>query len=205
MINKHHTGFTLVELLVTLTLAATLLAIGMPSFKETIRKDRLVSISNHLIGSFNLAHDEAVKRLTPVTVRKEDPFWEKGWIIFADVNGNGTFNDNGNTDLCEPNEDCLLKQYPAIANHYTLRSNSTAFVNRVTYLPSGKTNSTMGSFIACGNTDQNNLPEPHTSRLIIINRLGRTRIGRDNDLNGIPEKDNGKEVIHCTQSPFFAS
>ena len=58
-------GFTLVELIVTLVLAALVLALGVSSFQEMIRSNRLTTIVNELVGALNLARSEAIKRGVP--------------------------------------------------------------------------------------------------------------------------------------------
>lgn len=63
-------GFTLIELVVTLVVAAVIVAWGLPSFKNLIISNRLVSQTNDLIGSLNLARSEAIKRGSTVSVCK---------------------------------------------------------------------------------------------------------------------------------------
>ena len=55
-------GFTLVELMITLAIAGILVAVGIPSFNSTISSNRLTSYANELVTALNLARSEAVKR-----------------------------------------------------------------------------------------------------------------------------------------------
>jgi type IV fimbrial biogenesis protein FimT len=55
-------GFTLVELMVTLTVASVLLVIAVPSFRNLIVSNALTTAANELVGALNLARMEAVKR-----------------------------------------------------------------------------------------------------------------------------------------------
>lgn len=55
-------GFTLVELLITLAIAAILLMAGVPSFQSTIVTNRLATASNGLLEGLNLAKSEAIRR-----------------------------------------------------------------------------------------------------------------------------------------------
>ena len=61
-------GFTIIELMVTLAMAAILLAIAIPSFRETMARNRIVTQSNELVGAVNLARSEAITRNTNVTL-----------------------------------------------------------------------------------------------------------------------------------------
>lgn len=83
-----NTGFTLVELLITVAIAAIVLTLGVPSFQETIRTNRLATATNELIGSFSLARSEAIRRRAPITICASsdqatcsDAAWSEGWIV----------------------------------------------------------------------------------------------------------------------------
>ena len=184
-------GFTLVELMITVAISGILLSVGIPSFNQTIANGRLTTNINRLVTALNYARSEAVKRNQTVTVRKlgaNSADWADGWTIFVDLNGDG-LNDGAN--------DTLLRQYEAIPANYTLKASG---VDRVIYRPSGMSGSS--SFVLCDNSDGNNLPEANTSRLMLINTVGRVRIGSDTDNDGIQEKSDGTEIIHCINSPF---
>lgn len=64
MLNKKHKkqqGFTLLELMVTLAIAAIVLTIAVPSFTGMIVRNSLTSETNEFISAFNLARNEAIK------------------------------------------------------------------------------------------------------------------------------------------------
>ena len=61
-------GFTLVELMVTLAVAAILMALAVPSFTSVINGNRLTSTANELVSSLQLARSEALRRNTQVRV-----------------------------------------------------------------------------------------------------------------------------------------
>jgi type IV fimbrial biogenesis protein FimT len=193
-------AFTLIELVMTMAIAGILVTIAIPSFNSTLTSSRLTNYANDLVGALNLARSEAVRRGVSVTVRKIDNFsytnlgagvnWETGWDIFTDINNDGKF-DVG---------DALIRTYPQLQSSYTLRGNNN-FINYIRYTPLGISNS-IGSFVICNNSDGNNIPEKYTSKLITINFSGRPHMGVDSNDNGIPEKENGTEIISCTVSPF---
>lgn len=58
----HERGFTLVELVITLVVAAILFAVAIPSFNNLINTNRLTTATNTLVGALNTARMEAIKR-----------------------------------------------------------------------------------------------------------------------------------------------
>jgi type IV fimbrial biogenesis protein FimT len=54
-------GFTLIELMVTIAVAAILIAIAVPSFKTLTVSNALTTTANDMVGALNLARMEAIK------------------------------------------------------------------------------------------------------------------------------------------------
>ena len=82
-------GFTLIEAMVVLVIAAILLVIGIPSFRDASVGSRLRDLANDLNASVQVARSEAIKRNVPVTLCRstdgatctDDDDWGQGWII----------------------------------------------------------------------------------------------------------------------------
>ena len=95
-----HGGFTLVELLVVVTLTAVLVIIAVPSFKDLIERNRIAGEINSLVSDLQFARSEAIKRgRTQVvcvsssgTACMDADTWHSGWIVFSDDDGSGTLN-----------------------------------------------------------------------------------------------------------------
>ncbi len=98
--SRTSTGFTLIELIVTMAVLSIVLAIAAYSFKDLLFKGRVTSAANELVGALNLARSEAVTRGRPVVVARigSGSSWAGGWNVFVDTNDNGTL-DSGEVEL----------------------------------------------------------------------------------------------------------
>jgi type IV fimbrial biogenesis protein FimT len=76
-----HRGFTLIELMITLSILTVLLLLAAPSYREYTANQRVKSLSNDLLVSLRFARNEAVKRNASVSVVADDAGWAAGWSI----------------------------------------------------------------------------------------------------------------------------
>ena len=65
-------GFTLVELMITLAVAVILVTVAIPSFRDTLARNELITTTNAWVGAINAARAEAVKRNQSVALCGED-------------------------------------------------------------------------------------------------------------------------------------
>jgi type IV fimbrial biogenesis protein FimT len=84
-------GFTLIELMVTLTVLAILLSIAAPSFTSLMSANRMSTQANEFMGALNLARAEAVRRGQPVAIASLDGSsnFSKGWKVFTNSDADG--------------------------------------------------------------------------------------------------------------------
>lgn len=75
-------GFTLIELVVTIAVVGIFAAIAMPSFSGMIANNKSSGIATDLYFSLAKARSEAVKRNTDVTLAPNSGGWKKGWSIY---------------------------------------------------------------------------------------------------------------------------
>lgn len=87
-------GFTLVEMLITVTIMAILAAVAVPSFTRLVANNRMVSSTNDLKMSLQNARSEAMRRgsVRGVSLRSTsgDESFVGGWQIFTDDGRDGT-------------------------------------------------------------------------------------------------------------------
>lgn len=97
---KAQSGFTLVELMITLAVAIIVMGIGIPSFLKMVSTNQAAGYSNDLVMAIRLARSEAVKRGSSVAVCASNADqtacsgsdWNNGWIVFSDDNSDGIVN-----------------------------------------------------------------------------------------------------------------
>ena len=83
-------GFTLVELLVVMTIGAILVAAAVPSMSWFIATTRAGNASNTMVAAFELARSEAIRRNTIVSVcRTLDPNAAEAAVACTNAAGNG--------------------------------------------------------------------------------------------------------------------
>ena len=78
----HARGFTLIELMVTVTVLAILMGVGIPSFRSFVQGQKVKSATHDLMTALTLARSEAVKRNTNVTLAPTTAdAWASGWTV----------------------------------------------------------------------------------------------------------------------------
>lgn len=171
-----HSGFTLIELIVTMAIAAAVLTLGVPGLRELIRNNSRTAHVNDFVSTLNLARSEAIKRGVWVALCKSSDgsscntstcasdgtnCWEKGWIAFVDSNANGTL-DSGEQ---------ILRVHESLKEGFTLRTD-TNFSNWIAFLPDGLSRGTSGPF-ANGTFNICDSRGTNQARFIAINTVGR--------------------------------
>jgi type IV fimbrial biogenesis protein FimT len=175
-------GFTLLELMVTLAVAAILFSVAVPGFQSMVQRNRVITYTNDFIATVNFARSEAIRTGSPVSICASSDganctgSWSQGWIVFANRDGDSPAEvDAGGT---EP----VLKVHEALNTNYTLASDAV-FTNGVTYDAAGAANAT-GALAVCYDGT------PARSRAIVLTRL-RPRVATDTDGDHIPNLDGG--------------
>ena len=85
--NRNHrrsAGFTIMELMITVAIAAILITIAVPNFKLQIEQGRFTSAANEIVTALNYARGEAIRRSRPVSVARAGATWDLGWNAFVD-------------------------------------------------------------------------------------------------------------------------
>ncbi len=94
-------AFTLVELIVTISIVAIMAAIAIPSFNNMILNSRLASFSNDFVNSVALAKNTAVSQRATVQIAPIDGSWNNGWQVLSGGETLGTFDALNQLKLAE--------------------------------------------------------------------------------------------------------
>ena len=172
------TGFTLVELILTMALLGILATIAFSSFGTLIQSNRIATQSNDFMSALMLARSEALKRNSRITVCRSvngsacatSGGWEQGWIIFADTDNDATV-DVGET---------IVQVYSALNANSSLQG-ETNVAAYISYIPTGITqlvggSTQSGTLVMC---DDRGWGE--AARAIIIRATGRPRVAGATD------------------------
>ena len=178
-------GFTLLELLVGLTIAGVLAAMAIPSFTGMIHDQRIANESNRLVVGLNLARSEAAKRRRTIslcpstngTACSGATNWEAGYIVFV--------NDDADTPAAVDAGETVVRIFETAPGNVTLRSGD--FTNFISYAATSFSNAA-GTFTSC---DQRG---PSRARGVLINAVGRARVSGDANADGIHEDRNGNDL-----------
>ena len=166
------TGFTLIELMVTIVVAAIILTVAIPSFKEIIDNNRLVTQVNAFTTSLAMTRSEAIQRAQQVTMCKSangtscttSGNWEQGWIVFEDVNGDGS---NSGDDT--------IRVFSGLPTGYTVRVSGN-FSDWLAYSRTGMSTGSSGAGVAAIFRVCTADAVTTKSRAIDINTTGRARL-----------------------------
>ena len=90
-------GFTLIELMIAIALVAILLATAVPALDDFTNDARQTGAINDFISSIHIARNTAITTNSRVTMcasasgtNCELTSWDSGWIVFGDLNSNGS-------------------------------------------------------------------------------------------------------------------
>jgi len=193
---RAQSGFTLIELIVVMAVAAILLGVGVPSFTSAIKNSRQSSTYQSIVGALYLARSEAVKRSNMITVcaRKSatacdtSADWKQGWIVFNEMPQLG--NEIGRID---PGE-AVLALYEEVKNDVVVEgmprgTNNTLTQHFIQYGPQGFSNWRGGTIVICDDRKEKK------AKAMNIVPTGDIRKARPpNGSNSIPTDFNGDPV-----------
>jgi type IV fimbrial biogenesis protein FimT len=91
---NRQSGFTMVEMIMTVAVGSILLTIAIPSFRYVTNSNRIAAEINGLLGDLQFARSEAIKEGVSVSVCVSSNgtacagtnTWQNGWIVMSSAN-----------------------------------------------------------------------------------------------------------------------
>lgn len=164
-------GFTIIELMVTLSIVAILVGLAAPSLRDTIMNIRITGQTNDLMSDLALARSEAAKRNVPVVVCTSSngttcsaTAWNLGWLVYPDLDVSGTQ---------QVATEKALKTRATLEGQNSLALTCAPTTNSITYRPTGTSGSPSAIFTLCDTRTTVN-----AGRTIAINSTGRALAAR---------------------------
>jgi len=166
-------GFSLIEVIVTMAIAAVVLSIGIPSFQSYTQNNRQTIVVNELATALRLARNSAIThRIRTVVCKSADSIncttmgtWTQGWIVFTDTDNNNTLDAGEN----------ILRVHGPVQGNVTISGNANT-ADLIAFNPQGILASLNGRITYCDSRGND------FATALFISRGGRVRFEDDGNL-----------------------
>lgn len=127
---NHQSGFSMVELMITLAILAIGLSLAAPSFTDMMTNNKVTSATNELIGAIQYARAEAAVRGYPVVLCNgnatgsdcaSNQTWSGDWLVVGEIN---------------PGNKEVIRVFPKQPNAVVVKSPSST-VQDIRFKPNG--------------------------------------------------------------------
>lgn len=179
-------AFTLIELLIAISIISILFGYALPSFDDLLKKSKIKANLSRLTQTIQMSRLEAITKNVRVTLCPTNngsncsSDWSVGYMAFVDKKGDREFNG----------KDILLYQFNSTDEKSRLTWRAFGVRRSLQWLETGITNHQNGTFEFCLDNDAK------FARGLFITKAGRVRYSKDTNGDGIHEKVNG-EPISC--------
>ncbi|HKX55481.1 MAG TPA: GspH/FimT family pseudopilin, partial [Xanthomonadales bacterium] len=163
-IERHGSGFTVLECLVVISILAILLLQGAPALRDYGLRQRMSSAMHALHSHLAMARNDAVRFSVDIVVCpgqktsgcSGDSNWDSGWLVFEDLNGDHAYQAG----------ERLLAVEPGL-EHIMIRSSGGR--RYVRFVSNGSSPGSNSSISFC------DLRGPAAARKLVVSNLGRIR------------------------------
>lgn len=194
---RNTSGFTLLELLITVVVLSIVVSIAFPSFQASIERNSVEASLSEFAASLRLARTEAIKRGRLVVVCPSDDQvscsgnWRDGWLVFEDTNDSSTYTAAA---------DVLIRVHGALGSDNLLEWSDRGSAiwqegvgTLVQYNSRGLITTDDGTFKMCSRSRND-----QWARSLIIAPTGGLRYGIDNNNDSIFEDESGTNLSCST-------
>jgi type IV fimbrial biogenesis protein FimT len=187
-------GFTIIELMIALTIAGILLAVATPSLRVFLQNNRLTAAANDLLRSFQIARTEAIKRQQNVVVcASANPTATppacsygafNGWIVFEDSNSNWS------VDAGEP----ILERHGLLDSTLIVKSDNDGIESYATtgFANLAAVHNPTRNIVICDQRGNQVIGHVSVERAVLVTNTGRVRVSRvDTDVTNATSLTGG--------------
>lgn len=161
-------GFTLLELLVTITVLTLVVTIGLPTFTKQISESRTRTATMTLLDAIEKTRAAAVFRNQHAVLVPVNNKWHEGWTLFVDKNRNGALDDDEETISINQGLDAVISDANSVLKNYV------AFIGTGEGRqvgPNGSGGFLSGTIKICPVVQGEGYS-------LVLSKAGRTRVGR---------------------------
>lgn len=182
-------GFTLLELMISLSIIVIILTMGVPSLQETLIRSRVDNFIYDLSKDILLARNHAIQYESQTVMchlnnsNQCDGKWDAGYSLFLDENRDEIY--QADTDKL------IIQRVHHNSSDIILFSGS----KELKYDADGHLNGLSGTFRYCPDIEN----DENYARAIVVSLSGRPRVSRDIDGDGKDETGAAKSHITCKQ------
>ena len=172
MMKNRSAGFTLIELIVTIAIAAVLAALAAPSFIQYQRNSELTSLTNSLLAAVNAAKGEAMKTGRNAFVIPRGSGWNSGWIVYVDMNRDNSYTEG--TDITVQTQDALKGYFSITGNSIAAGASPYVKFDNAGYSVDNSA-APVALSLTIARTDAPSTSALEETRRVVVARTGRVR------------------------------
>jgi len=169
--HKNNSGFTLIEIMVTVAIVGIFASIALPSFSRLIESNRISTATNELVSNLLLTKSEALKRRNSVTLCPSsnqtscnaNKDYSTGWIVFLDCGTIGEMNAGIIADCGVNNKEEIIKVGDGFDSVYMMNNAKNQITFNFTGRPAGVSTFSIGK------------DSSTVKKLVAINLVGRVK------------------------------
>ncbi len=115
-------GFTLIEMILTVTIAGILLGLGVPAFNQFVARTSQSRALEDVYTTIIVARNTAMVSAAPVVVCPSSDGsacggnWDENWLAFRDCNDDGAYDSSATTPGCDDDNNGTTEPEPRISN-----------------------------------------------------------------------------------------
>ncbi|MBU2979094.1 GspH/FimT family pseudopilin [Alteromonas sp. C1M14] len=177
---KNNKGLSLIELMITVAIAAILLTVGAPGIQSILQQNRVIAATNDISSVIRTARFTAIdqEQLTILCPTSDydacGTDWTLAKMVFIDANSNGSRDAN----------ETLIQSTDPLGSGLEIAGIKTA----LSFSPDGSV-STAATITLCPASG-----DATAASAVIVSLYGRVAVAKDSNNNGIKEDSSGSDL-----------